>query len=181
MHGQLRIAVRTTEDGLGIYIPPARRSGPTAFLSFWFCGWAAGEYFALGELLGGGFRITNLFLNIWVVPWSLAGAAVAWVLAWQLFGTERLYFTADTLVREWSILGFGRSRMLAGSQIVSVKVDKSASHDLAGIGTIKVLTDGKTMRIGAGLEKHEAELVAALIEAAAGSSGSAHVPSSGGI
>lgn len=160
--------MRSTEDGLGIFIPPARRLGPLAFLSLWLCGWAAGEYFALGELLGDGFQITDLFLIIWVVPWTLAGAAVAWVIAWQLFGIERLYFTANALVREWSILGMGRSRVLDGSQIVSVKVDKNPSADLAGMGTIRVVTDGKTMRIGAGLEKHEAEVVATLIEAAAG-------------
>lgn len=167
LRGKLRISVRKTEDGLGIHIPPARRLGPVAFLSLWLCGWAAGEFFALRELFSGGIGVPDLFLLVWIVPWTLGGAGVVWVIAWQLFGVERLFFTADALVREWNLLWTGGRRVVHGADIVSVKVDDKMSNDLAGLGSINVATTGRSMRIGSGLERYEAELVAILIEDAA--------------
>lgn len=167
LRGTLRIAIRRTEDGLGIHIPPARRLGIVAFLSLWLCGWAAGLFFAVGELFRGGIGIPDLFLLFWIVPWTLGGLGVLWVVAWQLFGVERLFFTANSLVREWSVPGFGRRRVVHGADIVSVKADAKMSNDLAGLGSIVVKTTGKSMRIGSGLESYEAELVVLLIEDAA--------------
>lgn len=166
LRGKLRITVRHTEDGLGIHIPPARQLPVVAFMLLWMGGWAAGEYFAIGELLSSGFRLPGLFVLLWLVPWTLGGAGVFWVICWQLFGVERLFFTAGALVREWSLLGFGGRRVLHGSDIVSVSVDDKASNDLAGFGTIKVGTAGRTMRIGSGLPDYEAQLVAELIRQA---------------
>jgi len=168
LRGPLRIAVRQTQDGLGIHIPPGRQLPVVIFMILWLGGWAAGEYFALGELFSSGFRLPGLFILVWLVPWTIAGAAVLWVICWQLFGVERLFFTAGALVREWSLLGFGRRRVLQGADIVSVKADGKASNDLAGFGTIKVKTTGRTLRIGSGLPDYEAELVAELIREAAG-------------
>ena len=161
------MSVRSTGDGLGIHIPPSRRLGAVAFLSFWLCGWAAGEYFALGELLSGGFSVPDLFLIVWIVPWTIAGAGVLWVIAWQLFGVEQLFFTAGALVREWRLLWMGRRRVVPGADILSVKVDGKMRNDLAGLGSVIVETSGRTMRIGSGLDAYEAELVATLIEDAA--------------
>ena len=165
LRGPLRLSVRETADGLGIHIPPARKWPMVLFIAVWLCGWAAGEVFAISELLSGG--IAGLFLIIWIVPWTIAGLACMWVIGWQLFGVERLYFTAGALVREWSMLGFGGQRMLQGADIVSVKVDNNVSNDIAGIGVVKVTTAGKTMRIGNGLPDYEAQLVAELIREAA--------------
>lgn len=166
LRGPLRIAVRETRDGLGIHIPPARKWAAVVFIAVWLCGWAAGEVFAISEFLGGGFPA--LFLIIWLVPWTLAGLGCMWVIGWQLFGVERLYFTAGALVREWSMLGFGGQRMLHGADIVSVKIDGNVTNDIAGVGVVRVETAGKTMRIGNGLPDYEAQLVAALIREAAG-------------
>lgn len=170
LRGKLRISVRRTEDGLGIHVPPARRLGPVAFLSLWLCGWAAGEFFAVSQFFSGGISIPDLFLLVWIVPWTLAGAAILWVVMWQLFGVERLFFTANALVREWSVLGLNGRRVVHGADIVSVKVDDKMSNDLAGLGSVNVTTTGKSMRIGSGLDRYEAELVASLIEDAASGS-----------
>jgi hypothetical protein len=162
LRGPLRIAVRHTDDGLGIYVPPPRRIGPVLFLCCWLAGWAAGEYFAVTEFLRGGFSVPSLFLLIWIVPWTMGGAAVIWACLWQFFGEERLFFTAGALVREWNLFAQRRRRVVMGSEILSVEVD-GAGSDLAGLGTVKVATTGKAMRIGSGLDIHEAELVAELI------------------
>lgn len=162
LHGPLRISVRQTPDGLGIHIPPQRSIAVTLFMMVWLGGWAAGEAFAWREIVGGGFRLPGLFMLIWAIPWTLAGLGVMWVILWQIFGRERLYFTAGALVREWNLLWQNRRRVVLGSEIVSVKVHNSGS-DIAGLGTIKVETTGKSMSIGSGLDVKEAELVAALI------------------
>lgn len=167
LRGKLRISVRSTDDGLGIHIPPSRNIAASAFLSLWLIGWAAGEYFALGQFFSGGISITDLFLLLWLVPWTLGGAGVLWVLGWQLFGVERLFVTAGALVREWGLLGIHGRRLVRAADIVAVKADSGAVSDLAGLGTITVTTTGPTMRIGAGLTSHEAEFVAGLIRSAA--------------
>lgn len=167
LRGPLRIAVRETEDGLGIYIPPARRFGIVPFLLVWLCGWAAGEWFVLAELVFGGINASDLFLLVWLVPWTVAGLGTIWIICWQFFGEERLYFTADALVRDWKMLWFGARRIVSGRDIRSVVVDGKISNDVAGFGTVKVETSGKTMRIGSGLPEYEGQLVATLIRGAA--------------
>jgi len=176
LRGDLRIAVAQTDDGLGILIPPMRNYFAAGFLALWLCGWAAGEYFALREIVNGG--ITGLFLLIWLVPWTLAGAAVLWAILWQIFGIERLFVTAGALVREWRLLGFGRRRVVLGDEIRGVAIASGNGNDLVGIGTIKVATTGRTMRIGSGLTRHDAELVTELIRQAASGQGVA-VPADG--
>ncbi|MBX3580953.1 MAG: hypothetical protein KF810_03535 [Rhizobiaceae bacterium] len=162
LRGPLRISVRQTTDGLGIHIPPSRQVAPILFIIFWLCGWAVGEYFAIGELASSGFGFPGIFILVWLIPWTLAGAGCVWVILWQLFGTENLYFTAGALVREWRLLFQGRRRVVMASEIMSVKVD-GPGGDVAGLGTIKVETTGKSMRIGSGLDHNEAEFVASLI------------------
>lgn len=161
LRGPLRITVRKTADGLGVSIPPPRNLFMTGFLCLWLAGWAAGEMFALRTLLAGGLG-PSLFLIIWLIPWTLGGAGVLWVVLWQLFGREQLFFTSGALVREWSLLGFRRRRVVMGETITSIKAE-TGNNDLAGLGAIKVKTSGKTMRIGAGLTDYEAELIADLI------------------
>ncbi len=162
LYGSLRISIRHTPDGLGVYIPPKRSMALVLFLIVWLGGWAAGERFALLEMWQSGFRLPGLFLLVWIIPWTIGGLAVMWLVLWQLLGTERLFFTAGALVREMSVLGFVRRRVVMAADIRSIAVD-NAGNDFAGLGTIKVETTGKRMRIGSGLETHEAEIVAELI------------------
>ncbi|HWK12844.1 MAG TPA: hypothetical protein VNS02_00485 [Rhizobiaceae bacterium] len=169
LRGDLRISVAQTDDGLGIHIAPMRNYFAAGFLALWLCGWAAGEYFAIGQVMHGG--ITGLFLLIWLVPWTLAGASVLWLILWQVFGVERLFFTAGALVREWGLFGLGRRRVVQGDEIHSVTIQGGTGNDLLGMGTIKVATAGRTLRIGNGLASYEAELVAELIRQAASGQG----------
>lgn len=162
LYGKLRIAIRHTPDGLGIYIPPKRSIGLVFFLLVWLGGWAAGERFALTELWQSGFRLPGVVLLIWIIPWTIGGLAVMWLVLWQLLGTERLFFTGGALVRELSVLGFVRRRVVLSDDIRSVDVDK-AGNDFAGLGTIRVTTTGKPMRIGSGLEAREAGIVVEVI------------------
>jgi len=169
LRGELRMSVAQTEDGLGIHIPPMRNYFAAGFLALWLCGWATGEIFAARQIVHGG--ITGLFLLIWLVPWTLAGAAVLWAMLWQIFGIERLFVTAGALVREWRLLGLGRRRVVPGDEIRAVTIAGGGGSDLVGIGTIRVATTGRSLRIGSGLTRHEAELVTELIRQAAGGQG----------
>jgi len=165
--GKLRITARFTDDGLGIHIPPSRQAFGVAFMMLWLCGWAAGELFAIRQLATGPFWGPDLFLLIWLVPWTAAGAGVLWIILWQLFGVEQLFFTADALVREWGLLGVRGRRVVLGADIVDVTVSNRSGTDVVGLGTIRVTTSGRTMRIGNGLSAYEADLVARLIRDAA--------------
>jgi hypothetical protein len=165
----LRISIRRTDDGLGIYIPPSRSLFAVAFMCVWLCAWGVGEWFALSQLLSGPLWGPDLFLLVWIIPWTIGGGAVLWATLWQVFGVERLFFTAGALVREWSVLGLGGRRVVNGTDIIEVRVDNSKGNDLAGFGTIKVKTKGRAMWIGSGLDSYGADLVAAIIrDAAAG-------------
>ena len=166
LRGDLRISVRRTPDGLGVHIPPSRKLFVVLFLMFWLCGWAAGEFFALREIIRGGFG-PDLFLVVWIIPWTAGGIGVLWTILWQLFGVERLFFTANALVREWGLLSIRSRRVIEGAEIREVSVVSGAGNDLAGMGTIKVATTGRQMRIGSGLTDYEAELVAKLVREAA--------------
>ena len=161
LRGPLRIIVRNTQDGLGISIPPGRNIAVVLFLLLWLCGWAAGETFAIQELLRGPL-VVKLFMLLWGGIWTLGGLGVMWVILWQLFGREQLFFTGGALVREWSLLGYRNRRVVMGEAIQSIKVAVGAS-DLAGIGTIHVRTAEKTLRIGSGLSPEEAEFISDLI------------------
>lgn len=147
-------------------IPPARQPAIVIFMMAWLFGWGAGMRFGLGEIVATGFGVPGIFLLIWLVPWTLGGAGVLFVIGWQLFGVEQLFVTAGALVREWSLFGISRRRVVDGRNIRSITVDQRATNDVFGLGSINWKTDSRTLHIGSGLDTHEAELVAALISRA---------------
>lgn len=164
LRGPLRIAVRHTDDGLGLYIPPPRQAMPLIVMGLWLVGWFWGLYSATALLTGVG---PAAGFTIWFVTWLAVGAFIVWVIFWQLFGEERLFFTSGALVREWSVPGYGRRKVVAGSDIRSVTTSGKVRNDPAGLGTVKLATTGRTMWVGSGLAPHEAQFVAELILTAA--------------
>jgi hypothetical protein len=65
------------------------RYGVAAFLAFWLCGWAVGEFFAIGALTGlwggvakaqPGDMCGSLFLIGWLGGWTLGGAFAIFAL-----------------------------------------------------------------------------------------------------
>lgn len=72
---------KTPSGGIGRY-------GVAAFLAFWLCGWAFGEIFVLGALLGGGLGGASLFLIGWLGAWTVGGAFAISAL-WHLLRSPR--------------------------------------------------------------------------------------------
>ncbi|NCO34471.1 MAG: hypothetical protein AUJ92_16575 [Armatimonadetes bacterium CG2_30_59_28] len=102
-----------------ITIPPGGVQGAgcvsTGFLCFWLCGWAAGEFFAVDQVIrmvsgvdksGGAFVIG--FLLFWLTGWTVgglfAGAQVVHGLM-IMFGSEQWTFEFGKLTRERRLWG----------------------------------------------------------------------------
>ncbi len=119
-------------DGIGTTSFRFRPQGPgrffvAAFLSFWLCGWLAGEIFALWVLwrmLGGGLATGQwalpavLFLLVWLSLWSVGGAVALRQVLGALWSEDRLVLGADgSLVREAHRGPFRRRRPLPRQEI----------------------------------------------------------------
>ena len=76
-------------DGVKISIPVKRNWFLIIFLSFWLCGWLAGEIFASKSAFGlGGAGVADAFLLIWLVGWSVGGFFAVRTWLWNLIGNE---------------------------------------------------------------------------------------------
>jgi hypothetical protein len=119
-------------DGIGVTTFRFRPQGPgrffvAAFLSFWLCGWLAGEIFALWvlwRLLGSALATGQwalpalLFLLVWVSLWSFGGAVALQQVLGALWSEDRLVLGADgSLVRQAHRGPFCRRRVLPRLEI----------------------------------------------------------------
>ncbi len=161
-----RVAIRETEDGLGIHVPVPRNTPLSLFLVFWLACWGAGEWFAISEILRGGFGVTDIFLAFWLVIWTVAGLGTAAVLFWQFVGRERLFITGGAVVVESGLPFRAKSRIFRKGEAVNFR---RASPSLFG-GTstsakgIAYDAGGHTQYFGAGLTSLEVSSVLAAIE-----------------
>ena len=126
-----RTQVEQTPEGLRITIK-ARRVWPVIlFLSFWLCGWAAGEGFVLVALargvtqaLGqgpGGEKATSVggmgFMLLWLCIWTVGGvlALACWI--YLLAGAEVIEVDSQGLTRRFRPLAFPRPRRYLAARI----------------------------------------------------------------
>lgn len=164
------ILVRDTEAGLGIYNPVRRHWFAVVFLLFWLGFWAVGENFAIGEMLGAGKPlVVRLSMLLWIVPWTLGGAAVVMAVLWQLFGVEKLFITGGALVQEQGF-GFWTSRRVHPIESVSNVRVRPAPTKAVLLGLFaegRVLFDIGTRKRSFGVDMTDAEAyrVASLITA----------------
>ncbi|MBK8475185.1 MAG: hypothetical protein IPL39_02435 [Opitutaceae bacterium] len=104
------LEIRLTSRGMGRYFS-------AAFLAFWLCGWAAGEFFALAFLIGtawltitgqplhpsmpkidGGATLPVAgFLLVWLTLWTFGGWAAGQAFLRLLWGEDRLVARPDGL------------------------------------------------------------------------------------
>jgi hypothetical protein len=120
------------KDGIGATSFRFRPQGPgrffvAGFLSFWLCGWLAGEIFALWvlwRLLAGGLATGQwalpalLFLLVWLSLWSLGGAAALRQVMGALWSEDRLVLGPDgSLVRQAQRGPFRRRQVLPRQEI----------------------------------------------------------------
>ena len=115
------------------------RIAAAAFLSVWLCGWAMGEYFAGGELLGllahryapgadlswlpharaatsGNATVAMIFLGLWVTAWTIGGCAAIAALVSVLFGVPVLRWNASSVEVGIEVGPFSRRQRLTWDQ-----------------------------------------------------------------
>jgi hypothetical protein len=165
-----RIAFRRTEDGIGVYNPTRRRLGIVAFMLVWLCGWGAGEWFALSQLLDSGTPLAaNLFLLVWVSLWTVAGIVVLLIVLWQLVGVEKLFLIeGGGIVTE---RGFGpvtRRRIFRVDEVSEVSLaqqqpQSASASAITTAGAVQFLAGGKRHSFGIDLDEEEADRVATLM------------------
>lgn len=124
------------------------------FLSFWLCGWLAGEVFALWllwrilvALLTGGEGAAlpvALFLLVWLGLWTLGGAAALRELLRALWSEDRLTVAADGELERQAQRGpFRRRRALSGREIRRFQVRGAG----AGGGALVAEISGRSLEI----------------------------------
>jgi hypothetical protein len=164
-----RITVRKTPDGIGVYNPTRRKVGPVVFLLIWLCGWSVGEVFALSEILRSGSPLAvDLFLLVWVSFWTLGGLVVLAVVAWNLFGVEKLFLIeGGGIVTERGFGPFTRRRMFRADEVseVGFPAEKPAGTrgGVFSSGAVRFFADGKPASFGIELDDEEADRVTALM------------------
>lgn len=158
-----RIGILETADGLGIY-NPSRRSWPlVAFLVVWLAGWAAGETFALSQIVGAPLPAVG-FLAIWGALWTVAGVGVTAVALWLLGGAEVLFLTDGFLVREMRFFGLVRRKVVPLDAITDLDVAANVrSANPLRLGRVHFNAAGKPMSFGIGFDEDEAKAVEAAI------------------
>lgn len=164
-----RVTFRRTEAGIGIYNPTRRKMALVIFMIVWLAGWAVGEYFALTEILRSGSPIAvDLFLLVWVTAWTLGGVIVSSVIAWQLFGSEKLFLIdGGGIVAERGIGPFTRRKVFPAEQVTEVglapSVAQSAADGFLSRGRVRFHVAGNARGFGIELDDEEAERVVDLI------------------
>ncbi len=158
-----RIGILETADGLGIY-NPSRRSWPLlAFLVVWLAGWAAGESFALSQIVGAPLPVVA-FLAIWGSLWTLAGVGVTAVVLWLLGGAEVLFLTDGYLVREIRFFGLVRRKVVPIDAITDLHVAANVrSANPTRLGKVHFNAAGKPTSFGIGFADDEAKAAVAAI------------------
>lgn len=158
-----RIGILETADGLGIY-NPSRRSWPLMiFLVVWLAGWAAGEAFALSQIVGAPLPVVG-FLAIWGALWTLAGAGVTAVVLWLLGGAEVLFLTGGSLVREVRFFGLTRRKVVPLDAISDLDVAAGTrTGNPLRLGKVLFNAGGKPMSFGIGFDGEEAKAAVAAV------------------
>ena len=115
--------VTDTTSGLVIVVSARRNYFLLAFLSVWLVAWACGWTWAFHQLTSrtnrGGI---DLFLLVWITGWTLGGGFWVFIVGWWLAGRERILLGPSTLSIRREILGMGRKREYAISEIRNLRV-----------------------------------------------------------
>lgn len=167
--GSARMTIRKTADGIGVYNPTRRKIALVLFLIVWLAGWSVGEFFALWGLFGSSSPFAvDLFLLVWVTAWTFGGLVVWSVVAWQLFGVEKLFLIdGGAIVTERGFGPFTRRKVFPVEKVTEVgyapPAAKSAADGFLSRGKVKFMVDGKPAGFGIELDDKEAGQVVDLM------------------
>jgi hypothetical protein len=107
------------------------------FLCFWLCGWVAGEFFAIVQIVkivtgvekpGG--SIVAGFLIFWLAGWTLGGLFAGLQVVnglLMMFGIERWTFEFGKLTRERSLWGMRLRRCYPGDVLTTLELAEASS------------------------------------------------------
>lgn len=99
------VLVKQSAAGTHILIPAVKKGigdyAVAAFLGFWLCGWALGEYSAIKSLLTHD-KGPNLFLLAWLGGWTVGGffAGSAFLAALLPNKNEEIIIAHEGLIRK---------------------------------------------------------------------------------
>lgn len=168
-----RLQINDTPLGLEIVVSVQRVWPLLLFLSFWLCGWAAGEAAAVKALFHSKTPIpARLFLLVWLTGWTAGGGFALALWLWMLGGRERI--TADALRIKVAYELFGKG-WVREYEMAKIKNLRLAAEDPTGTppagvrsklgktGRLAFDVDGKTVRFcSAGNAEEAARALAAL-------------------
>jgi hypothetical protein len=152
------------------------RLGPAAFIGFWLMGWAAGEMFAIGALVGmfagagpfagaqnpgGGFQwFAALFLIGWLGAWTVGGLAAMWALhkLLQRPRDESVTLADDELIYDPGSLSFEAIQNANNSRQTAQafrKGIKPCTISLSQLGEIRLehVGDAQRLSVDVGAER----------------------------
>ena len=174
------------DDGTTISISaPAGRSWMAIlFYPVWFCGWAAGELFALAVLFH--IRIPwmhtvphapplaeTAFLTLWLCGWTIGGALALYSWLWMVAGREHMQIGGSSLAIWREPIPFPPRRDFDLASVRRMRVGpaqgwlgaQARQYDPFCKGQIAFDYGSKTLHFGAGLDEAEAfELVRLIAE-----------------
>ena len=166
-----RLAIATGSDGTRrITFRMGANWFVALFLAFWLCGWAVGEVFALGAVLGNAVGGESLFMIAWLGAWTIGGGFAASYLLWMLFGQEVVEVNIARLLHAYRIFGLHRIRAFETTQISRLRyleeaLSRSTRTSLAfDYGT-------RTIRIFRAIDSAEANKVVAVLDETLGRRG----------
>jgi hypothetical protein len=92
-------------------------------LGVWLCGWAVGEIAAVTVLLPNATTSSEGmgFILIWLVLWTIGGAAAGGTLLWMLFGEEDLELPPGKLLHAYRVFGLTRVRAFDAREISNLQ------------------------------------------------------------
>jgi hypothetical protein len=169
-----KASISDTPDGLVISIPATKSWGTIAFIGFWLCMWAFGEFSVIHQLATGKPQGSgNLFMVGWLGAWTVGGCAAMYAWLWNMTGHEIVSLTPTSLAIRRDVLGFGRSSEYDLQSVKNLRIDKipinsryNQGFSLQSYfgGTIAFDYGAKTFRFGGGIDEAEASHLIELLK-----------------
>jgi hypothetical protein len=158
--------------GIEITIPTKKNWFIILFLSFWLCGWFAGEIFVSARALGFWGRDPAPFLLFWLCGWTVGGFFALRTFWWTLMGKEVISVGqgALTIDRKGAFLYKLKSYDLRETKNFRAQEDYMSSgpfgygrsnniFNLDKKGTIKFDYGMQTIKFGDALDEAEANSI----------------------
>jgi hypothetical protein len=167
----MRSVITPDADSLIVEIPVKRNWFQLLFLSFWLCGWAAGEVMVPVSFFSGkGPPGARLFTVAWLGMWTVGGAFAIYAWLWQIAGKEIIRLTSSALIKRRAVNRFGRDKEFSLAHVRNLRVVPSQGFnpfDFASAGQLWGLSGGsiafdygaRTYRFGQGVDESEAKSI----------------------